>query len=84
MQPPRANHPSLSLPKPEASSSSAVAEDDEAINSDLDDSDTDGEEDADEIAIGAADIVFCTYDKVNIILYMEIKAFEHDTLIHSL
>jgi len=38
--------------------------DSEAINSDLDDSDTEGEEDAEEGGAGESDIVFCTYDKV--------------------
>jgi transcription initiation factor TFIIA large subunit len=36
----------------------------EAINSDLDDSDTEAEDDADEVATHDTDIVFCTYDKV--------------------
>jgi hypothetical protein len=40
------------------------AEDAEAINSDLDDSDTEAEEDAEEGGQGETDIVFCTYDKV--------------------
>jgi transcription initiation factor TFIIA large subunit len=39
-------------------------DDSEAINSDLDDSDTGDEEDADEGGAGESDIVFCTYDKV--------------------
>jgi len=38
--------------------------DSEAINSDLDDSDTEGEEEAEEGVAGETDIVFCTYDKV--------------------
>jgi transcription initiation factor TFIIA large subunit len=41
-----------------------MPQDDEAINSDLDDSSTEDEEDADEGALGETDIVFCTYDKV--------------------
>jgi hypothetical protein len=41
--------------------------DSEAINSDLDDSDTEGEEDAEEGTAGETDIVFCTYDKVSIL-----------------
>jgi transcription initiation factor TFIIA large subunit len=42
----------------------AQPDDPEAINSDLDDSDTEGEEEAEEGAGGENDIVFCTYDKV--------------------
>lgn len=38
-------------------------DDDEAINSDLDDSDSEGERD-DPVAGADSDIVFCTYDKV--------------------
>lgn len=45
---------------------------DEAINSDLDDSDTGDEEDADEGGAGESDIVFCTYDKVCSFLYLDI------------
>lgn len=59
---PRASHPSL--PQPSQSSSTTHAEDAEAINSDLDDSDTEAEEDAEEGGQGETDIVFCTYDKV--------------------
>lgn len=59
---PRASHPSL--PQPSQSSSTMHAEDAEAINSDLDDSDTEAEEDAEEGGQGETDIVFCTYDKV--------------------
>ncbi|KAF9063431.1 transcription factor IIA, alpha/beta subunit-domain-containing protein [Rhodocollybia butyracea] len=55
----RSTHPSL--PQPQASTSASA---DEAINSDLDDSDTGDEEEADEGAVGETDIVFCTYDKV--------------------
>lgn len=40
------------------------AGDTEEINSDLDDSDTDGEDDDQEGIVGEGDIVFCTYDKV--------------------
>ncbi|KAJ3759183.1 transcription factor IIA alpha/beta subunit [Lentinula raphanica] len=57
---PRSTHPSL--PQPQASTS--TSEDPEAINSDLDDSDTGDEEEADDGAVGETDIVFCTYDKV--------------------
>jgi transcription initiation factor TFIIA large subunit len=51
-------HPSLSQPA-SLPSTSTVA-DDEAINSDLDDSSSDEEEET----VGETDIVFCTYDKV--------------------
>ncbi|TFY63830.1 hypothetical protein EVG20_g6164 [Dentipellis fragilis] len=57
---PRASHPSLPQP-PQPTESKA---DDEAINSDLDDSDSEGEEDPEEGGPGETDIVFCTYDKV--------------------
>ena len=43
--------------------------DSEEINSDLDDSDTDGEEEDQEGALGETDIVFCTYDKVRSLLH---------------
>lgn len=59
---PHASHPSL--PQPSQGSSSTQPDDSEAINSDLDDSDTEGEEDAEEGTAGETDIVFCTYDKV--------------------
>ncbi|KAF9527329.1 transcription factor IIA, alpha/beta subunit-domain-containing protein [Crepidotus variabilis] len=58
---PRTSHPSLPQPAAPAASSS---NDSEAINSDLDDSDTEGEDDTDEAATQDTDIVFCTYDKV--------------------
>jgi len=60
---PRASHPSLPLPtvpKP----SPPTNESEEAINSDLDDSETEGEDEQDEVAAQDTDIVFCTYDKV--------------------
>ncbi|KAG6375706.1 transcription factor IIA alpha beta subunit [Boletus reticuloceps] len=57
----RPSHPSLPQP-PQISSVPQAG--DEVINSDLDDSDTEGEEDAEEGAQGDTDIVFCTYDKV--------------------
>ena len=57
---PRPSHPSL--PQPPQASSSALP-DDEAINSDLDDSDTGDEEGDEEAGVGETDIVFCTYDK---------------------
>jgi transcription initiation factor TFIIA large subunit len=56
---PHSSHPSL----PQPTQSSAAGADDEAINSDLDDSDSEGEEDPDD-GPGVSDIVFCTYDKV--------------------
>ncbi|KAF8629830.1 hypothetical protein AX15_003199 [Amanita polypyramis BW_CC] len=60
---PRPSHPSL--PQPPLNPAPTVQRDDsEAINSDLDDSDTEGEEDAEEGTVGETDIVFCTYDKV--------------------
>ncbi|KAF9653969.1 transcription factor IIA, alpha/beta subunit [Thelephora ganbajun] len=57
---PRSQHPSLPQP-PQPTSAPA---DNEAINSDLDDSDSEEEEDAQEDGPGDGDIVFCTYDKV--------------------
>lgn len=56
---PHSSHPSL----PQPSQGSAGGADDEAINSDLDDSDSEGEEDPED-GPGVSDIVFCTYDKV--------------------
>jgi hypothetical protein len=47
-----------------SSQQSIVPKDDEAINSDLDDSDTENEAEAEEGGAGDTDIVFCTYDKV--------------------
>ncbi|KAG6920158.1 hypothetical protein DXG01_004924 [Tephrocybe rancida] len=61
---PRTSHPSLPQPRATTSAVPAPALDSEAINSDLDDSDTEGEEEAEEGAAGETDIVFCTYDKV--------------------
>lgn len=60
---PRASHPSL--PQPSASSPSRPT-DSEEINSDLDDSDTEAEEEDQEGPLGETDIVFCTYDKVHL------------------
>jgi len=60
---PHPSHPSLPQPS-QAPGSSTQPDDSEAINSDLDDSDTGDEEDADEGGVGDSDIVFCTYDKV--------------------
>jgi transcription initiation factor TFIIA large subunit len=59
---PHITHPSLAQPVSQASASTAA--DDEAINSDLDDSSTEAGDDADESGVGETDIVFCTYDKV--------------------
>lgn len=58
---PRASHPSLPQPVPPKQPTNEL---EEAINSDLDDSDTEGEDEADEVASHDTDIVFCTYDKV--------------------
>ncbi|KIJ61288.1 hypothetical protein HYDPIDRAFT_177056 [Hydnomerulius pinastri MD-312] len=58
---PHTSHPSLPQPS-QVSGTSQLG--DEAINSDLDDSDTEGEEEAEEGGQGETDIVFCTYDKV--------------------
>lgn len=57
---PRSSHPSL----PQPSQSTSRDDDSEAINSDLDDSDSDNGEEADESRSADTDIVFCTYDKV--------------------
>jgi transcription initiation factor TFIIA large subunit len=56
---PHSSHPSL----PQPTQSSTASAGDEAINSDLDDSDSEGEEETEE-GPGVSDIVFCTYDKV--------------------
>ncbi|KAI0029470.1 transcription factor IIA, alpha/beta subunit [Vararia minispora EC-137] len=55
---PHSSHPSL--PQPAVKSAEA---DDEAINSDLDDPDSDDSEDVEE-GVGETDMMFCTYDKV--------------------
>ena len=65
---PHSSHPSL----PQPTQGSTASADDEAINSDLDDSDSEGEEDPDD-GPGVSDIVFCTYDKVRGV---------HDTIRH--
>ncbi|KAF9024591.1 transcription factor IIA, alpha/beta subunit [Hymenopellis radicata] len=58
---PHSNHPSL----PQRPVQPAPAsQESEAINSDLDDSDTENEADAEDGAGADSDIVFCTYDKV--------------------
>lgn len=62
---PRTSHPSLPQPgSVQVSQQSTVSKDEEAINSDLDDSDTENEAEAEEGGSGDTDIVFCTYDKV--------------------
>lgn len=61
---PRASHPSL--PQPTPPQPPPRNESEEAINSDLDDSDTEGEDEVDEVAAHDTDIVFCTYDKVSL------------------
>ncbi|KAI0784731.1 transcription factor IIA, alpha/beta subunit [Abortiporus biennis] len=58
---PRALHPSLPQPTVAAAQ---VEDDEEAINSDLDDSDSDNERDGEAGGAADSDIVFCTYDKV--------------------
>lgn len=59
---PRSSHPSL--PQPRAPQPT-VSPDEEAINSDLDDSDEEEDVEATEHSAGPdGDIVFCTYDKV--------------------
>ncbi|KDR75103.1 hypothetical protein GALMADRAFT_527288 [Galerina marginata CBS 339.88] len=58
---PRASHPSLPQPAPLPV---PAVHDSEAINSDLDDSDTEETDEDEEGAAGETDIVFCTYDKV--------------------
>ncbi|KAJ7227447.1 transcription factor IIA alpha/beta subunit [Mycena pura] len=60
---PRAAHPSLPQPAAAKVGGNGVPAGEEAINSDLDDSDTENEED-EEDAGPETDIVFCTYDKV--------------------
>lgn len=59
---PRSMHPSL--PQPQSQQDTSGSAGDEAINSDLDDSDEGEDEEADEGTTHDADIVFCTYDKV--------------------
>ncbi|KAI0935326.1 hypothetical protein AcV7_003799 [Taiwanofungus camphoratus] len=61
---PRSSHPSL--PQPAQGGSTAQAPDEEAINSDLDDSDSDNEAEGEEGGGADSDIVFCTYDKVGV------------------
>lgn len=61
---PRASHPSL--PQPSQNSSTTKVDDSEAINSDLDDSDSDNEQEGIEGGTADTDIVFCTYDKVRV------------------
>jgi transcription initiation factor TFIIA large subunit len=71
---PRSLHPSLPPPLSQGSTSTAI--DDEAINSDLDDSSTEGEDEAEEGAGGDTDIVFCTYDKVRS-CFISVEVFIH-------
>ncbi|RPD78653.1 transcription factor IIA, alpha/beta subunit [Lentinus tigrinus ALCF2SS1-7] len=59
---PRATHPSL--PQPAQNPAMPKADDSEAINSDLDDSDSENEQEGIEGGAADTDIVFCTYDKV--------------------
>ncbi|KAF9452776.1 transcription factor IIA, alpha/beta subunit [Macrolepiota fuliginosa MF-IS2] len=62
---PRPQHPSLPQPgSVQSTQQSTVNKDEEAINSDLDDSDTENEAETEEGGSGDTDIVFCTYDKV--------------------
>lgn len=61
---PRSSHPSLPQPPSASPSQSQPSADADAINSDLDDSDSEAEDDTEESGVGATDIVFCTYDKV--------------------
>ncbi|EEB95785.1 hypothetical protein MPER_05192, partial [Moniliophthora perniciosa FA553] len=60
---PHSKHPSLPQPQSQSQGTSTSAGD-EAINSDLDDSDEGEDEEAEEGTSQDADIVFCTYDKV--------------------
>jgi transcription initiation factor TFIIA large subunit len=59
---PRSSHPSL--PQPQSRAQPAAVPEEEAINSDLDDSDSENEKDAEDGNVAESDIVFCTYDKV--------------------
>lgn len=61
--PPRTSHPSVAAPQA-SGASTGNGGGDEAINSDLDDSEEDLDEDVDQGTAGETDIVFCTYDKV--------------------
>jgi len=60
---PRSSHPSLPQPS-QSAGGSTKADDEEAINSDLDDSDSDNDVEGEEGGAADTDIVFCTYDKV--------------------
>ncbi|TFL03078.1 transcription factor IIA, alpha/beta subunit-domain-containing protein [Pterulicium gracile] len=62
--PPRTSHPSVAAPQASGASTAGNGGGDEAINSDLDDSEEDLDEDVDQGTAGETDIVFCTYDKV--------------------
>ncbi len=61
---PRSSHPSL--PQPAPNPSTTKVDDSEAINSELDDSDSDNEQEGIEGGTADTDIVFCTYDKVRV------------------
>lgn len=61
--PPAAQHPSLAPPAPRPVVIGRSEQTNDAINSDLDDSDS-GEEDGVDAEGAVKDIVFCTYDKV--------------------
>lgn len=74
--PPRSLHPSL--PQPAAGAAQNASEE---INSDLDDSDSEAEEEDQEGALGETDIVFCTYDKVCSRIRHEIQYASHLTLL---
>lgn len=63
--PPRTSHPSVAAPQA-SGASTGNGGGDEAINSDLDDSEEDLDEDVDQGTAGETDIVFCTYDKVSL------------------
>lgn len=73
---PRTMHPSLPQPVAAAQQTQAPV-DYEAINSDLDDSDSENEEEADEGGVGESDIVFCTYDKVGFVFHSLVLRSEY-------
>ena len=76
---PRTAHPSLPQPPaPTQQQPPTSTLDSEAINSDLDDSDTENEDDDEEGPSGDCDIVFCTYDKVTIFIYL---LFHHPLIV---
>ena len=65
---PHSNH--QSLPTPSQKSEVSRSLDTEEINSDLDDSDSDAEEEDQEGVTGDTDIVFCTYDKASVLHFL--------------